>query len=151
MIAAGDTLGTIAKKNGVSVKAIEEANPGIDAKKLQIGHKLQIPASAAVATAEAPKAGGEAAAAASGDATIYVVKSGDNLVKIAKAHDTSVKAHRGAQRHEDLRHQGRSKTESAGDESGFGGRGARSGRHDGGPGPRAGARHAGADGQGELV
>ena len=56
MIVAGDTFSTIAKKTGVSVKAIKEANAGLDDKKLQIGHKLQIPASAAVATAEAPKA-----------------------------------------------------------------------------------------------
>jgi LysM repeat protein len=90
VIAAGDTLGAIAKKNGVSVKAIEDANSGIDAKKLQIGHKLQIPASVAAATPETPKAA-ESTAAASSDATIYVVKTGDNLVKIAKAHSTSVK------------------------------------------------------------
>ncbi|HXR06820.1 MAG TPA: LysM peptidoglycan-binding domain-containing protein, partial [Candidatus Acidoferrum sp.] len=33
----------------------------------------------------------DAAATASSDATIYVVKSGDVLAKIAKAHNTSVK------------------------------------------------------------
>jgi len=93
VIAAGDTPSTIAKKNGVTVKALEEANPGIDAKKLQIGHKLQIPASVAGATPAAPKAGAESAtAAASGDASIYIVKTGDNLAKIAKAHGTTVKA-----------------------------------------------------------
>ena len=92
VIAAGDTPSTIAKKNGVSLKALEEANPGIDAKKLQIGHKLQIPAIVAATTPEAPKAGAESTAAASSDASIYVVKTGDNLVKIAAAHHTSVKA-----------------------------------------------------------
>ena len=92
VIAAGDTLGSIAKKSGVSVKAIEDANPGIDAKKLQIKAKLQIPASTAVASAEAAKAGAESTAAASGDSSIYIVKTGDTLVKIAKAHNTSVKA-----------------------------------------------------------
>ena len=92
VIAAGDTLGAIAKKSGVSVKAIEDANPGIDAKKLQIKAKLQIPAGAAVASAEAPKAGSDSTAAASGDATIYIVKSGDILMKIAKEHNTTVKA-----------------------------------------------------------
>jgi LysM repeat protein len=90
VIAAGDLLSTIAKKNGVSLKALEEANPGIDAKKLQIGHKLQIPASVAATTPEAPKAT-ESTAAVSGDASIYVVKTGDNLAKIAKAHGTTVK------------------------------------------------------------
>jgi LysM repeat protein len=86
VIAAGDTLGAIAKKNGVSVKAIEDANPGIDAKKLQIKAKLQIPAGAAVASADAPKTGAD-----SGDATLYTVKPGDILMKIAKEHNTSVK------------------------------------------------------------
>lgn len=92
VITNGDLLSTIAKKNGVSLKALEDANPGIDAKKLQIGHKLQIPASVAATTPEAPKAGAESTAAASSDASIYVVKTGDNLVKIAAAHHTSVTA-----------------------------------------------------------
>lgn len=92
VIASGDLLSTIAKKNGVSVKALEEANPGVDAKKLQIGHKLQIPASTAVASTDATKPGGDTTTTASGDATIYIVKSGDVLGKIAKAHNTSIKA-----------------------------------------------------------
>jgi LysM repeat protein len=92
VIAAGDTLGAISKKTGVSVKAIEDANPGIDAKKLQIKAKLQIPAGTAVASAETPKAGADSTVAASGDSTIYVVKPGDILMKIATAHHTSVKA-----------------------------------------------------------
>jgi peptidoglycan endopeptidase LytE len=91
VIMAGDTFSTIAKKTGVSVKAIKEANAGLEDKKLQIGHKLQIPPSAAVASAEAPKAAGEAASAASGDSSVYVVKSGDTLGKIATANHTSVK------------------------------------------------------------
>jgi LysM repeat protein len=92
VVAAGDTLGAISKKTGVSVKAIEDANPGIDPKKLQIKAKLQIPAGAALASADTSKAGADTGAAASGDSTIYVVKTGDILMKIAKAHNTTVKA-----------------------------------------------------------
>jgi LysM repeat protein len=92
VVAAGDLLSTIAKKNGVTLKALEEANPGVDPKKLQIKQKLQIPASAAVASADVSKAGAEASATASGDATFYTVKPGDVLMKIAKAHNTTVKA-----------------------------------------------------------
>jgi LysM repeat protein len=94
VIADGDMLSTIAKKTGASVKAIEDANPGIDPKKLQIGHKLQIPASVAVATPDPTRAagGGTSTTAATGDSTVYVVKSGDVLLKIAKAHNTTVKA-----------------------------------------------------------
>jgi LysM repeat protein len=42
-VAKGDTLTSVAKKYGVSVKAIEEANPGVDPKALKIGQKILIP------------------------------------------------------------------------------------------------------------
>ena len=91
IVAKGDTFAKIAKKNGVSVKAIETANPGVAPTKLKVGQKLSMPAasggspSATSATAAGPvgeSAGGEA----------YTVKSGDTLTKIAKAHGTTVKA-----------------------------------------------------------
>ena len=37
VVVAGDTLAKIAKANGVSLKALEAANPGVDPKKLKIG------------------------------------------------------------------------------------------------------------------
>jgi LysM repeat protein len=90
-IVAGDTLAKIAKKNGVTVKALEDANPGVDPKKLKIGKKLNIPA------ATAPTAGAGAAApqaaAGSGD---YTIKSGDTLARIAKKNGVSLKALRAA-------------------------------------------------------
>ena len=95
VIAKGDILATIAKKSGVTLKALQEANPGVDAKKLQIGQKLQIPAASAVAsttTSGSSSTPADATAAATGDSSTYVVKSGDVLLKIAKAHGTTVKA-----------------------------------------------------------
>jgi LysM repeat protein len=94
-IAKGDILDSIAKKLHVSLKAITDANPGIQPTKLKIGQKIHIPAqttSAAptatgVAPAESPSAGGE---------QTYSVKSGDNLTKIATQHGISVKALRAA-------------------------------------------------------
>jgi len=87
VIARGDTLAKIAKKNGVSLKTLTDANPGVDARKLRIGAKLQIPGSAS-----APLAGdvSGAAATASGDMTVYTVKAGDMLGRIAKSHGTTV-------------------------------------------------------------
>ncbi len=84
VVVAGDTLAKIAKAHGVTLKALEAANPGVDPKKLKIKQKLVIPASgkSAEMTPGAADAGGE----------LYTVKSGDTLAKIAKAHGTTVKA-----------------------------------------------------------
>jgi LysM repeat protein len=45
IVEAGDTFGKIATKYGVSVKAIEDANPSLDSSHLRIGAKVVIPAS----------------------------------------------------------------------------------------------------------
>lgn len=87
-VAKGEMLSTIARKYHVTVRAVEEANPGINAMKLQIGQKLNIPAPTAAAAAVATTTDAPAIA----DSNIYVVKSGDMLEKIAKAHGTTVKA-----------------------------------------------------------
>jgi LysM repeat protein len=97
VIASGDTLDALHKKFGVSIKAIEDANPGIDPKKLQITHTLNIPASTPASTPAATATGPARAAtdtgpAASSETTTYVVKSGDVLLKIAKEHGTTVRA-----------------------------------------------------------
>jgi LysM repeat protein len=87
VIAKGDTLAKIAKKNGVTLKALEAANPNVQPTKLKVGQKLTIPAGSAIAPVESP-----AAMASAGGGETYVVKSRDTLTKIAKAHGTTVKA-----------------------------------------------------------
>jgi LysM repeat protein len=42
-IKKGDTLYGIAKHYGITVEALQEANPGLDAKHLKIGAKITIP------------------------------------------------------------------------------------------------------------
>lgn len=91
VVVKGDTFGKLAKQYGVTIKAISAANPGVDSSKLKLGQKLVIPAAAAGAAAPM------AAATTSGTSTgagseSYVVKSGDTLTKIAKAHGVTVKA-----------------------------------------------------------
>lgn len=90
VVVKGDSLAKIAKKNGVSTKALQAANPGVVPTKLKIGQKLTIPAggktSAEVAAPAAAAVGVDTAT------TSYTVKSGDTLTKIAKAHGTAVKA-----------------------------------------------------------
>ena len=91
VVVKGDSFYTLGKTYGVSMKAVEQANPGVDSSKLKIGQKLNIPAK----TAPAPKANTGIAPAPGIDAGaegIYVVKSGDNLGKIAKANGTTAKA-----------------------------------------------------------
>jgi LysM repeat protein len=87
VVAKGEMLSTIAKKYHVSVKAIQDANPNANPTKLQIGQKLNIPAASAKAEAVAVAAPADAS-----DASVYVVKSGDALEKIAKSNGTTVKA-----------------------------------------------------------
>ncbi len=42
VVAKGDNLGSIAKKNGISLKAIQDPNPGVNPNRLQIGQKLKV-------------------------------------------------------------------------------------------------------------
>jgi LysM repeat protein len=90
VVVKGDSFSKIAKKFGVTVKAVEAANPGVEPTKLKVGQKLSIPA-ASGSTAAPAAAGMAPAAASSGDET-YTIKSGDTLTKIAKANGTTVKA-----------------------------------------------------------
>jgi len=89
IVKPGDTYSSIAPKFNLTVKALQAANPGVDPAKLQIGKKLVIPAPAASgptassATTVVDTASGE---------TIYTVKSGDTLGKLATEFHTTVKA-----------------------------------------------------------
>jgi LysM repeat protein len=91
VVMKGDSFFTLAKKYNVTSKAIAEVNPGVDSAKLKIGQKLKIPAATtgAAATAAHSPAG---SSGSSGPEQVYVVKSGDNLMKIAKNYAVSVKA-----------------------------------------------------------
>jgi LysM repeat protein len=75
------------------MKAIAEANPGVDSTRLKLGQKLKIPAGGTSASAVAPSA---TAVPVNGSEKPYSVKSGDTLMKIAREHGTTVKALRAA-------------------------------------------------------
>jgi LysM repeat protein len=96
----GDIAYNIAKSHGVTLKALKEANPGVDLAKLKVGQEVQVPAaSAKPAKAGAASDGNSAAApdaSASGDGTDYTVKGGDTLSRIARHYHTTVKAIRHA-------------------------------------------------------
>lgn len=88
-IQKGDMFSTIAPKFGVSLKALQAANPNVDPAKLQIGKKINIPAP--TASVAAPASGGTVVDVGSGETT-YTVKSGDTLGKLATDFHTTVKA-----------------------------------------------------------
>jgi peptidoglycan endopeptidase LytE len=89
VVVKGDSFAKIAKKHGVSVKAIQAANPGVEPAKLKVGQKISIPSGGSAAAAPAM---GTSPAVESTSGEAYTVKSGDTLTKIAKAHGTTVKA-----------------------------------------------------------
>jgi LysM repeat protein len=94
-IVKGDYLEKIAKNFHVSVRALMEANPGIEPTRLQIGQKINIPAPATL-QAPAPAGAVPAEAMSAGGEHVYTVKSGDNLTKIAAQYGTTVRALRTA-------------------------------------------------------
>jgi LysM repeat protein len=91
-IVQGDTFGSIAKKYGVSVKALTDANPGLEPTKLRVGQSIHVPApqSSGTTPVTPPANGG------TGAEQTYTVKSGDSLIKIAAQYGTSAKALRAA-------------------------------------------------------
>lgn len=92
-IASGDTLSSVAKKFHVSLKALMDANPGIDPTKLQINQTIHIPP----APAPAPSTSTTSTTATETNGShIYSVVSGDTLTKIAAQFKVTVKGLRQA-------------------------------------------------------
>jgi LysM repeat protein len=92
VVVHGDTLAKIAKKNGVSVKALENANPSVQPTKLKVGQKLTLPAGGKPVSDTSAASPGFSSGMPDISSEVYVVKTGDTLTKIAKSHGTTVKA-----------------------------------------------------------
>jgi LysM repeat protein len=89
VVVKGDTLSKIKTKFGVTLKALEAANPGVQPTKLKVGQKLTIPAGGSAAPAATGGSASPDMTASSGQ--IYVVKSHDTMSKIATSHGVSLK------------------------------------------------------------
>lgn len=89
-VKAGDTLGAISARHGVSLSSVLKANGLSMASVIHPGQKIRISGSAAAPT-PAPKAAAPKPAAPSSGAT-YTVKAGDTLGAIAAKHGISLSA-----------------------------------------------------------
>jgi LysM repeat protein len=85
-IQKGDTFSSIAPKFNTSVKALQAANPNVDATRLQINQVITIPPPSAATPPALPVVN-----AGTGE-TLYTVKSGDTLSRIAAQFGTKVEA-----------------------------------------------------------
>jgi LysM repeat protein len=92
VVVKGDTLGKIAKANGITVKAIEDANPGVQPSRLKVGQKLVLPAGVNTTGANAAQETANGVATSTGGGEAYTVKSGDTLTRIARHFGVTLKA-----------------------------------------------------------
>jgi LysM repeat protein len=96
VIQKGDSFYTIGKKLNIPWTAIRDANPNVDPNKLQVNQKIVIPTITTQPTAGGVAPGGGMPAPVAGGDNVYIVKSGDTLWRIARAHGTTVSALRSA-------------------------------------------------------
>jgi LysM repeat protein len=90
-LASGDNFSSLSKKFHVTLKALMDANPGLEPTKLKVGQKINIPPPTTATTPTTSPSGSGATASATSE-QVYSVKSGDSLTKIATHFGTTVKA-----------------------------------------------------------
>lgn len=95
-VVQGDNFTTIARKFHVSVKAIIDANPGVEPTRLKVGQTLHIPPPATPSGAPGAVGGSGPPVETPSGEQIYTVKSGDTLTRIAGQYGVSVRALRSA-------------------------------------------------------
>lgn len=86
-VRSGDTLFSIARNQGVSLNALQQANPAVDPNRLTVGQQLCIP------TGPAP---GPAPGVCPPNTSAYNVRSGDTFFGLAQRFGTTVEALRQA-------------------------------------------------------
>jgi LysM repeat protein len=92
VVVKGDTLGKIAKSNGITLKALEDANPDVTPTRLKVGQKLVVPAGAGTTGATAASETANGIATNTGGDEVYTIKSGDTLIRIAHHFGVTLRA-----------------------------------------------------------
>ena len=80
-VRSGDTMFSIARAQGVSLSALEAANPAVDPNRLSIGQLLCIPTAPAPAPGVCPP-----------NSSAYTVRAGDTFFALAQRFGTTVEA-----------------------------------------------------------
>lgn len=92
-VRAGDTLGAIAGRFGVTIDAIARINGIADVNLIRVGQILRVPAAEpAPAPPVVPSVPPEEVSSEGSERRLYVVQRGDTLGAIARRHDTTVEA-----------------------------------------------------------
>jgi len=84
LVRTGETYWGIARKYGLSVNALCKANPGVSAKRLPIGKRINLPGSSSGFVSHAPSPNQDRLSS-------YTVKKGDTLSHIALRHGITLK------------------------------------------------------------
>jgi LysM repeat protein len=91
-IARGETLDAISKRYGLTVQQLQDANPGLNARRLIPGRTVRLPGGAS-RPAGSPDAEARAAAPAeSARPARHTIRAGDTLDGIARRYGTTVRA-----------------------------------------------------------
>ncbi|MBR9988693.1 MAG: LysM peptidoglycan-binding domain-containing protein, partial [Gemmatimonadetes bacterium] len=94
-IQSGETLSHLARRYGITVGDIERANPGLNARRIQVGQVVRIPTAGgtSAATPATPQAApAQDPPAATPAARSHTIRSGDTLDGISKQYGTTVSA-----------------------------------------------------------
>jgi membrane-bound lytic murein transglycosylase D len=86
-LASGDTLYGLSRRYAVALPLLEQANPGLDPRRLAVGGIVRIPV-----VAETPLPAEPSVPATAGFVAWYSVLPGDTLWSIARSHATTVEA-----------------------------------------------------------
>jgi LysM repeat protein len=84
-------LSHIANRYDVSIAQLERANPGLDARRLRVGQRVQIPGGSAATTSASSTRDALSASSAKPTARTHVIRRGDTLDAIARRYGVTVR------------------------------------------------------------